>query len=71
MMIMIMMMMMIIVIIILSEERQPKNGLLCIIMCLRMRMEVWYEDDFHRTVQTFICKALPSRGLLCLTNLTR
>jgi len=56
------------IIIIISEERQPKSGLLYFIMCLRMRMEGWYEDDLHGTAQVFRCRALPSKGLLCHTN---
>jgi len=40
-------------------------------MCLRMRMEVWYEDNLHGIVQAFRCTALPSHGLLCLMNLMR
>ena len=61
----------IIIIIIISLERQPKSGLLCIIMCWRVRMEGWYEDDFRGTAQAFRCKALPSHGLLCHMNLMR
>jgi hypothetical protein len=57
-----------IIIIIISEERQPESGLLYFIMCLRMLMGGWYEDDLHGTAHAFGCKAFPSHGLLCHTN---
>ena len=48
-----------------NEERQPESGLLYIIMCLRMLMEGWYEDDLHGPAHAFKYKAFPSHGLLC------
>ena len=68
MMMMMMMTIIIIIIIIISEGRQPESGLLYVIMCLRMLMGGWYEDDLHGTAQVFRCKAFPSHGLLCHTS---